>query len=168
MVVCARAQETTTYGYDPLGRLGTSAVSGGPNTGFTSASCFDAASNRTQLNSAFSTSTCTPTPGPAPTPSTNHAPVATSDFLSLGCNTGTGYNVLTNDSDPDADALTLTSAGSNGSMYVSVASSSGYLSVGAGPNAGTFTGSYVVTDSHGATTIGTISVSVSHGGPGGC
>ena len=43
------ATESVTYTYDALGRVVTTAVSGGPNTGLNTALNYDAASNRTAL-----------------------------------------------------------------------------------------------------------------------
>jgi hypothetical protein len=64
--------------------------------------------------------------------------------------------------------MTLTSVHSNGSFTISVGNPSGIASVGGGPTAGSFTGSYVVSDDHGHSTTGQINVTVNHGGPGGC
>ncbi|MDB5708238.1 MAG: hypothetical protein JWL96_308, partial [Sphingomonas bacterium] len=44
--VPSSAQETTTYTYDSLGRLVTSSVSGGPNSGTQTGTTFDPAGNR--------------------------------------------------------------------------------------------------------------------------
>lgn len=43
----AHAQETTTYTYDPLGRLVASSTSGGSNAGVNVQSTYDPAGNRT-------------------------------------------------------------------------------------------------------------------------
>ncbi|MDP5279896.1 hypothetical protein Q9Q95_13255 [Sphingomonas sp. DG1-23] len=42
----AMAQEVTTYTYDSLGRLSQTAISGGPKSGTSTSTCFDAAGNR--------------------------------------------------------------------------------------------------------------------------
>ncbi len=47
--------ETATYTYDALGRLVTSAVSSGPNSGLNSALTYDSAGNRTALTVTGST-----------------------------------------------------------------------------------------------------------------
>lgn len=64
------ASETTTYTYDALGRLVSSARSGGPNNGVGMATCFDAAGNRTQyIVGTNGVPSCgTPAPTPTPTP----------------------------------------------------------------------------------------------------
>jgi YD repeat-containing protein len=64
----AIAQETTTYSYDALGRLTGSSISGGPNDNRTTATCFDAAGNRTRYDMATSAPAVCPTPTPTPTP----------------------------------------------------------------------------------------------------
>jgi hypothetical protein len=95
--------------------------------------------------------------------------VANTDNITLTCNTGTGYNLLANDTDPNGYTLSLTSVQSNGGFSISVANASaGIASIGAGSAAGSYTGSYVVTDSAGNTATGHINITVNHGGPGGC
>ena len=68
----ASAQETTTYVYDALGRLVSTSVSGGPNSGNSTGTCFDAAGNRTTYATAIGgTATCyvgSPISVPPPTP----------------------------------------------------------------------------------------------------
>jgi YD repeat-containing protein len=65
----ASASETTTYSYDVLGRLVSSARVGGPNNGLAMTSCFDPAGNRKLYSVASTKSTC-----PAPTPSATPPP----------------------------------------------------------------------------------------------
>jgi len=48
--VIAKAQETTTYTYDALGRVVTVVHSGGPATGITTAYIYDPVGNRTNVN----------------------------------------------------------------------------------------------------------------------
>ncbi|WP_422058506.1 hypothetical protein [Sphingomonas sp.] len=67
--VAASNAETITYGYDALGRLRTSAVSGGPDNGTSTAICYDAASNRERyITNKAGPAVCTPAPTPTPTP----------------------------------------------------------------------------------------------------
>lgn len=54
----ASAAETVTYGYDALGRLIVTTVSGGPNNNVGSATCFDRAGNRTRYTVGAGVSTC--------------------------------------------------------------------------------------------------------------
>ena len=63
------ASETTTYGYDALGRLVTSARSGGPNSGVTMGTCFDRAGNRVRYDVTSTLPASCPTPAPTPSPS---------------------------------------------------------------------------------------------------
>lgn len=65
----AVAQETTTYSYDGLGRLKSSAIAGGSNSGRTTGTCFDAAGNRMRYDVATSAPAACPTPTPTPTSS---------------------------------------------------------------------------------------------------
>jgi len=62
------ASETTTYSYDALGRLVTTARSGGPNNGVIMGTCFDSAGNRVRYDVTTSTPAACPTPAPTPTP----------------------------------------------------------------------------------------------------
>lgn len=48
LTLSARAQETTTYQYDQLGRLVRSDITGGPNSTVKTATCFDKAGNRSK------------------------------------------------------------------------------------------------------------------------
>jgi hypothetical protein len=64
MVACALlfapaalAQETTTYGYDALGRLRTTSTTGGPNSGTANQAEFDRAGNRTSYTTTGATGT---------------------------------------------------------------------------------------------------------------
>jgi len=93
------------------------------------------------------------------------------DNITVGCNSGGGFNLLANDSDPDGDPMTLTSVHSNGGFNMNIATAStvpGFVSLGGGSTAGSYTGSYVVSDDHGHSTTGQVNVTVTHGGPGGC
>ena len=77
--------------------------------------------------------------------------------------------MLANDTDPDGDTLTLVSAMSNGGVNISVSNATqGIVAISTTPTTGSFTGSYVVTDGHAHNVTGAISVTVNHGGPGGC
>lgn len=64
----ALAQETTTYSYDGLGRLRSSSISGGTNNARKTATCYDAAGNRTRYDVATTTPAPCPTPTPTSTP----------------------------------------------------------------------------------------------------
>ena len=64
----ASGSETVTHSYDALGRLASSAVTGGPNSSRITNSCFDAAGNRMRYDVATSTPAPCPTPAPTPVP----------------------------------------------------------------------------------------------------
>lgn len=64
----AFAQETTTYSYDGLGRLKSSTITGGSNTGRVTGTCFDPAGNRTRYDVTTSVPAACPVPTPTPTP----------------------------------------------------------------------------------------------------
>ena len=69
IVGMAAHAETMTYSYDALGRLRTSAVSGGPDNGTNTVICYDAASNRERyVTTKSGSAACTPAPYPTPTP----------------------------------------------------------------------------------------------------
>lgn len=172
----ASAQEVTGYTYDALGRLTATSISGGPNNGIAMGTCFDPAGNRIQYVVASGSAACsptpspTPTPGPTPTPSptptptptpTNTPPVAVSDSTSFLCSSNKILNVLANDYDPDGNTpLSLVSAtsASPGSLWVSISGSSSIQMAANSP--GSYSVSYVVQDSLGATTTGYVSVTV--------
>lgn len=98
---------------------------------------------------------------------TNHPPVAMNDSVSLVCNTGQTFNLTANDSDPDGDPLTITSATSNGGFTVTIETASTVLISGV-QTAGSYTGSYIISDGRGGSSTAAIFVTVTHGGPGGC
>lgn len=170
----ALAQETATYSYDGLGRLSGSTIAGGSNNGRTTGTCFDAAGNRSRYDVATSapaacpaptpTPTPSPTPTPAPTPTptpTNQPPVANTDSASFNCSLTKTINVTANDTDPENNlplpVISMTS-GTPSAVWGSVVSSS---SIQVSSNsAGTFWVSYVVADSLGAQSTGTVNLTV--------
>jgi YD repeat-containing protein len=161
------AQETTTYTYDELGRMISSAISGGSNNGTTTGTCFDAAGNRTQYGVANSgTASCysgtpvpTPSPTPTPTPTPNQSPVAVNDSASgTKCDTYV-VNLVANDYDPDNNVplslvsiTRITGASSTAALYDSTS-----VQVTTTNVTGTALYQYVVRDSLGATATGQLS-----------
>jgi len=156
----ATAQETTTYSYDPLGRLVTSARSGGPNNGVAMATCFDPAGNRTQYTvTTNGVSACgSPTPTPTPT-SSNQPPNAVADTLSLPCGTSGPVNLTANDTDPEGNLPLVVQS----ITFVSGKPASATIASNSTVNVTTTTKgvsvfSYVVADSLGATATGQLTV----------
>lgn len=152
----ALGQETTTYTYDELGRLNTSTISGGPNTGIQSSTQFDPAGNRTKY---LVTGAPTPTPSPTPTPTPNQPPVAVADAVSVLCGTGGTINLTANDADPENNiplilqSVTFVSGKPATASVISSSSVSFMTTV-----KGISIFSYVVADSLGATSTGQFTV----------
>ncbi|WP_162806444.1 Ig-like domain-containing protein [Sphingosinicella terrae] len=157
-----RASDTTSYSYDPLGRLVAVATTGGPNNGVAVSTSYDRAGNRSAYNVAGSVGS--PPPPPPPPPPGNQAPVAVADSGSMS-RCGVGYfNVLANDHDPDGNTpLRLVSA-SGGARFGEASVVNGQVEfVGAGTQA-TATVSYVVSDSLGATATGQLTINLTFSG----
>lgn len=152
------AAETFSYSYDALGRLVVSTISGGPNSGIGTATCFDPAGNRMRHTVGSGVSSCGSGSGSTPPPtSSNQAPVAVSDSVSGPCNSAVNYDVVANDYDPDGNTpLSLVSATGSASVDAQVVSSTTIQFIGTAPGT-TSTVSYVVKDSLGATATGSVS-----------
>lgn len=162
MPTSARAQETTTYSYDALGRLASTSNSGGPNSGVVMGTCFDPAGNRTQYVVGTAGAPCTtPAPSPTPTPTpTNQAPVAVADSTSFHCSLVKSVSVLANDYDPDNNVpLSITSVTSSdpGSMWAWISGTSVQIAANA---PGTYSLTYTIVDSLGSIGSGTVSMTV--------
>ena len=164
----ASGQETTTYTYDALGRLTSSSVVTGSSS-TTTGTCLDPAGNRAQYSvSVNGTANCytstpapspTPTPTPTPTPS-NSPPVANADSTSFHCSLQKTLNLTANDTDPENNLpLSLVSVTTNSpNIWASVISASS-VSIGAS-YPGSYMLTYVVADSLGATSTGSVNVTV--------
>src|SRR3712207_5653552 len=100
--VAVQASETTSYSYDALGRLTISTISGGSNHSVGTATCFDAAGNRTRYIVGAGVTSCAS--APPPPPPSNSPPVAVADSASGECNYATIVNVVANDYDPNGNA----------------------------------------------------------------
>ena len=156
------AQETTTYTYDPLARLSGSSISGGPNNGVKTATCFDNAGNRSQYQTGSSGLQSCPTPTPAsepgpPTPPTPPpAPPNAAGYSTSGpCNSPVTINVVQNDTDPGSHyPITLISVIGTNNVEVSVVNSTTMQILGAIPETDTVV--YVVANSAGTTAVGTV------------
>ena len=158
--------ETVTHTYDVLGRLRTSSVSGGPNSGTNTAICYDAANNRQKYVTAIGgAASSTPTPTPTPTP-TNQPPVAVADSaMAQMCGWGEEIAVLANDSDPEGNtplAIVSVSAANMGTpaLLGSAGNGTAIFYQPNGYSAGTDSFTYQVRDSLGAVSTGTVTVNV--------
>jgi hypothetical protein len=161
----ALAGETAQYSYDALGRLVSSAYSGGPRASNQTGLCYDAAGNRTQYSYSGSAVSCAASPPPPPPPPSVSPPVANPDSASVAkCATVT-KNVVANDTDPGGlTPLTLVSAQvvSGGGDVVVASSTSVQFYAPASP--GSASVSYVVQNTGGATATGTLSITILNSG----
>jgi hypothetical protein len=156
----AQASETVAYSYDALGRLVAVSTSGGPNNGKGIGTCYDRAGNRTSYTVATGTpATCAPPPAPPPPPPppSNQPPVASPDSLSAPKCVHRSVNVIANDSDPDGNVpLALTGVNQSWASIESATT----VGVDTPATNGTYTVTYTVSDSLGATANGTLTVTV--------
>ena len=178
------AQETVTYVYDDLGRLIVTRVSGGARNGQETGTAFDPAGNRTNYSVSGVGGATPPPPPPTPTPAPppptpppptpppppppppagNNPPVTMADALTVNkCGSGE-KDVIFNDTDPEGnvpltvvDAVNANSA--KGTASVVSSSTVRYDAEQSG-----LTGSDVVTysvrDSLGATSTGTLNITI--------
>jgi len=150
----ARAQETTTYRYDALGRLVATNTSGSVNDGLATSVGYDAAGNRSSY--AVSLGGSTPTPTPTPTP-TNQSPVANSDSIEAPPCVFVSVDVIANDTDPDGHyPLSLTAVDEPWAWI----ESSTTVGVQTPTASGTYTVTYTVADAQGAASSGSLFVTV--------
>lgn len=95
---------------------------------------------------------------------TNTPPLAADDVIATFINQPSSTNVLANDRDPDGDAISVTSFTSGAHGQVAMANGIATYTPDAGyEGADSFT--YTITDAHGATAVGTVTVDVSQQGP---
>ena len=150
-----RASETVVYSYDPLGRLKTSNVTGGPNNNIGTATCFDPAGNRTRYTVGTGPAACGTSTGSTPTPPGGSPPVANPNSVSGPCNSTVNYNVVANDTDPNGNTpLTLVTVTGSATVDATIISSTTIQFIGSAPGSSTWY--YVIQNSVGATTTGTI------------
>ncbi|HEY0313558.1 MAG TPA: Ig-like domain-containing protein [Allosphingosinicella sp.] len=176
--VAARRTDAT-YSYDALGRLVATSSSGTVNNGLTTGIAYDPAGNRscyTVAGAATGTGgSCTPPPPPPPSPPPsppppspppppppgNQPPVANADTAPSipKCGTTT-VNVTANDTDPEGNyPLTVTGVSGGVGLTLTILSASTIEIDSLGPS-GLKTFNYTVSDSLGATSTGTVSVTV--------
>lgn len=141
--VDALAQSTTSYTFDPQGRLVSSQSTNGSSITYV----YDNADNRTRLTMS------------------NGGPAAVNDSASTWSNTPTTISVLANDSSPKAYGLIVTAAtpGTHGTTTINSGSTITYT-----PTAG-YAGldaiSYSISDGHGGTAQATVSLNVTSSVP---
>lgn len=152
------AGETQVYAYDELGRLVAVQYSGTVNNNQAHSLCYDPAGNRTQYKSD-STGALTSCAGGTPTPApTNQPPTANPDTLTVKPCAYGSKDVTANDTDPEGNyPLALTAVTG---PYASVDTST-TVGFQAPPTTGTYIVTYTVADSLGATSNGTLTVTVS-------
>ena len=163
----AAAAEGKTYTYDALGRLVAVQHSGAATNGRADSLCYDPAGNRLRYASsgAGSLANCaaapppSPLPGspPPPPPAGNQPPVANLDTLTAPKCVQRTVNVIQNDTDPEGN-VPLTLTGVSGDAWVASSTSVGLVTPDTN---GTYSFQYTVADSLGATSTGTLVVTVS-------
>lgn len=153
------AAETKSLQYDALGRLVTSAATGGPASGQQTTVTYDPAGNRS--NYAMNVGGGGAPPPPPPPPPPNSPPIANADSASLICWASTTLNLVANDTDPDGH-YPLSITGANGSAALSVSGvDSTTVQIDASGVRGTFNLTYTIQDSLGASATGALTVTVS-------
>jgi YD repeat-containing protein len=170
----AEAAETVIYGYDAQGRL-----TGVARNGFNTAYAYDRADNRTSMTVSPGGTPSPPPPGPPPPPAppppspppstpppppSNSPPTTVADALSVArCSTGS-RNVTANDNDPEGNTplvLLDVSPGTRGNASVLNSTTVQYESF---DTTGSDPLTYTVRDSLGASSTGTLNVTVTSGG----
>ena len=153
----AVASETQTYSYDELGRLTAVQYSGAVNNGAAHSLCYDPAGNRTKYKSDSAGTLATCTGGGGGPPPTNLPPVTVNDTLTvIRCEIGY-KNVVANDSDPEGNTPLVVTAVDHPDAWVA---SSTTVGVQAPDASGSFIVNYTVRDSLGATSTGSLTVTI--------
>jgi Bacterial Ig domain len=147
----AGAAETTTYRYDELGQLVATTSTGTVNNGLTSSTGYDPAGNRSSY-------VVTGAGGGSPPPPSNQPPVANPDSLTAPKCVLRQKDVIANDTDPDGHyPLVLTAV----SQPWARVESSTVVGIETPAVNGTYVITYTVADSLGATSNGTLTLTVS-------
>lgn len=168
------ADETVVYAYDFLGRLIQVNISGGPNSGVATQTCFDRAGNRSSYSTGSTSPGVCPSPAPTPTPvptqtptptPTAQPPVTTADSLTVGVCDSASVNVISNDSDPGGHYPLTVVAVTGGQKGQPSVDSSSSVSYSANGTTGSDQITYTVQNTAGASATGTIAITVvNHGG----
>ncbi len=179
--VLAQSSEAVTYVYDALGRLVQTSHTGTANTGVNSSYSYDAADNRTNVNVSGAPESPgggdpggggpgggDPGGGNPGGGGTNQPPIANNDNGgTVGVCSFISVNVVANDTDPEGHyplslvSIQSVSPSSRGEANVESSTNIGFNSYGSG---GSVQVVYVVQDSQGATSTGTLSLTVSGNG----
>jgi hypothetical protein len=164
LATVAKSNETISYIYDEKGRLTKVVRTGDVNSGWNTSYAHDAADNRTNLS--VSNTNTPPPPPPPPPPPTNLPPVANADNVGsmLQCAFRT-VNVTSNDTDPENNIpLAVTGAIDGANIFASIiAGNATSIQVESTAVSGIQTVQYIVADSLGATSVGTVTVNVING-----
>lgn len=162
----ADASDTVTYTYDALGRLIAVSTSGGPNNGQAVSAGYDPAGNRSNYCLATAGTPACPPPGPPatpPPPPGNQPPVTVPNTASLQKCRSVTVNVIANDSDPEGNVplVLLSVTGATIGYAQLVGTTSVYYE--SNTQGGTDVLTYTVRDSLGASSTGTLTVTVAGG-----
>lgn len=149
----AGASETVTYSYDALGRLVAVQHSGTVNNGQAQSLCYDAAGNRRtyQSSAAGNLADCTPPPPP------NQPPVANPNSISAPKCVARSVNVTANDTDPEGNYPLVLTGVDQSWAYVESSTTVGMTTPDTNGN---YVITYTVADSLGATSNGSLTVTV--------
>lgn len=139
----ARAQTTTSYEYDTLGRLTNSTVS----SGVTASYQYDASDNRTAIAG-------------------NSPPIAVNDAVSTNSNTSVSFDPRTNDSDPENSSLVITSVSVPSSGSATITGGGTGISYSPSPGtSGSAAFNYTIQDPQAASASATVTVTVNNQAP---
>lgn len=160
----AWAGETKRYTYDSLGQLIRAKSSGSLNNNQTQSFCYDDAGNRTHFrsNSNGNVANCSaPTPSHTLASTPGNKPQPGPVHINIPCSQTATISPLLQDTDPDGDyPLSLVSVQvTSGGAAMTKINSTQFQLVSQSTTAPSY-GTYVVSDSRGATATGSITVSI--------
>lgn len=169
--------ETVKYFYDSRGRLIRVERTGGLSDGMNVNYQHDDGDNRTNYAAGIGlaavppppppppppTPPPPPPPAPPPPPPPNAAPVANPDTLNVASCSSGSVNVVANDTDGDGHALTLSNITSPAKGEASIDASLTSIHYTAGMQTGGDQIVYTVTDGHGGSDEGVLSINITSG-----
>lgn len=162
-IVSPAGAQVFCHTYDGEGRLRQSTREDGSQLEFV----LDQNDNRTHLHRRTGATGCSSSSQPSGSGDggapggVNSAPVAVDDSVSASTGQSITIYVLANDSDPQNDPLTVVSVTQPSEGSVTINSGGASVQFNAGSNAGTFIFNYTVSDGHGGSDVGQVSVAVS-------